>query len=58
MTDKSASVAVQVPVFTANMVRRCKRCAVLDDDDEMYSGVGHILNSSPCKANCGPLTNE
>ena len=29
MTVKRANVAVQVPVFTANTVRRCKMCAVL-----------------------------
>ena len=60
MMDKSVSVAVQVPVFTANTMRRCKRCAVLDDDDGnvMYSRVRHIFNGLPCKVNCGPLTNE
>lgn len=31
MTAKTANVAVQIPVFTAKMVRRCKMCAVLVD---------------------------
>jgi len=29
MRAKTANMAGQIPVFTANMVRRCKMCAVL-----------------------------
>ena len=29
MRVRTAIVAVQIPVFTANMMRRCKMCAVL-----------------------------
>ena len=36
MRDKRANVAVQIPAFTANRVRRCKMCAVLVDQ---YSDV-------------------
>jgi len=37
MRARTANVAVQIPVFTANMMRRCKMCAVL--------GGQHFLNN-------------
>jgi hypothetical protein len=38
MRDKTANVAVQIPAFTANTVRRCKMYAVLvDQHSDVFS---------------------
>lgn len=59
MMDNRANVAVQMPVFTANTVRRCKSCTVLVN--QFHDQVNDVTNShaySLCEANDGPLTEE
>ena len=38
MLAKRANVAVQMPVFTANIMRRCKMCVVLVSPIQMGRG--------------------
>ena len=44
MTVKRANIAVQIPVFTENTMRRCKMCAVLTNTNS--SDVPRVSNAT------------
>ena len=63
MSVKSANNAGQIPVFTANTVRRCKMFAVLGTkiNDQMHFRVGnttHNCTHLPYKWSLGPLADK
>ena len=55
--DRTAKMAVQVPLLTANIVRRCKSSAVLAEQmsDSHMIGISRLLFKRRCT---GPLTRE